>query len=86
MISRYHSPSETAKPFRAHRLMNDCAGSKPPEPCAIEIRKTATLMPISVLVTSAPVPAPATRPILRVAAFAPVGWPAHSGHLIPTGA
>ena len=65
--------------------MNDCAGWKPPEPSAIEIRKTATLIPISVLVTSAPVPAP-TRPIRLVAALAPVGWPAHSGHLIPTGA
>ena len=66
-------------------MMKDCAGWTPPEPCAIEIRKTATLIPIRVFVTNAPVPLP-TRLSLRVAAFAPVGWPAHSGHLMPTGA
>jgi hypothetical protein len=84
-MRRYHSPWETSNPFSAQRLMKDCAGWKPPEPCAIEMRKTATLTPMRVFVTRAPVPAP-TRPIRRVAALAPVGWPAHSGHLIPTGA
>ena len=45
-----------------------------------------TLIPISDFVTSAPVPMLAARPTRWVAARAPVGCPAHSGHLIPTAA
>jgi hypothetical protein len=38
VMSRYHSPSETAKPLSAHRSMKLAAGCSPPAPCAIEIR------------------------------------------------
>ena len=44
------------------------------------------MIPISVFVTSAPVPMLAARPTRWVAARGPVGCPAHSGHLIPTAA
>jgi hypothetical protein len=44
------------------------------------------LVAISVFVTSAHVPVRAARPTRWVAAWAPLGRPAQSGHLIPTGA
>jgi len=43
-----------------------------------------TLTPTSVFVTTAPVPTEARRWMRPAAFFAPVGCPAHSGHLIPT--
>jgi hypothetical protein len=43
-------------------------------------------MPMSAFVASAPRPTAADVRAREVARFTPVGWPAHSGHLIPTAA
>ena len=55
--------------------------------CTTWARKTKTLTAMSTFVTMKSVPATAKERWARTAAFfAPVGMPAHSGHLIPTGA
>ncbi len=46
--------------------------------------KTITMRPISAFVTTGPCSAPALDRTRFAAFFAPVGCPAHSGHLIPT--
>src|SRR6186713_1301325 len=87
VTSRYHwSPWAIGGAARAPRKkisLNGCVKLPDWTTCA---RKTRTLIPISAFVTMKSVPTLVYERALTAAFFAPVGCPAHSGHLIPTDA
>ena len=86
MTSRYHSPCATGGAASAPRKKISLKGCVKLPDCTTWARKTRTLIPIRVFVTRKSVLVTANDCARTAAFFAPVGLPAHSGHLIPTDA
>ena len=90
MSSRYHSSA--ASPICSFPMKSAKSASTGPArrsrlpPVASAQRNAATLIPIRVLVTSAPLPWLVARRTPVVTRWVPCGFPEWSGQRIPTGA
>src|SRR6186997_1500143 len=86
VTSLYHSPCATGGAASAPRKKISLKGCVKLPDCTTWARKTRTLIPIRVFVTRKSVLVKANDCARTAAFLAPVGLPAHSGHLIPTDA